>query len=88
MTLLLKLLFVVVVAVLTAILGNFKKTPEQKEKEKNREADNRYIDAINNDSTGYVLPPGTTDKWGETITTETRMESGKTDGVKRSDSPS
>lgn len=88
MTLLMKLLLVVIVAVLTVIINNFKKPAEQKEKEKNREADNRYIDAINNDSTGYELPPGTADKWGDKITTETRMESGQTDGVKRPDGTS
>lgn len=88
MTLLMKLLLVVIVAVLTVIINNFKKPPEQKEKEKNREADNRYIDAINNDSTGYELPSGTSDKWGNEITTSPRMESGQADGAKRPDGSS
>lgn len=66
-------------ALIESILKVFKKTPEEKKDEQIKNGINR----IGSDDPGYRLPPGTADKWGETITTETRMESGKDDGVKR-----
>lgn len=76
---------------LTAIFGalwdvikdKFKKSPEEKAKEKYDEKINQTIDRIESDDPGYRLPVGTADKWGETIATETRLESGADNGTKR-----
>lgn len=66
-------------AMIESIIKVFKKTPEEKKNEQIKNA----IDRVGSDDPGYRLPSGTADKWGETITTETRVESSKADGVKR-----
>ena len=70
-------------AIIDTCLKVFRKSPEEKEREKNSEKINEAIDRIGSDDPGYRLPVGTSDKWGSSITTETRVEPGKTDGTKR-----
>lgn len=72
-------------ALLEAIINACKKSPEKKAKEREREILNKNIDDLNSDRKPYELPVGVTDKWGDEIGTETRVESGKTDDSKRSE---
>jgi hypothetical protein len=70
-------------AIIEALLKVFKKSPEQIARERIDEILNENIERNNSDDPGYRLPSGTSDQWGETITTQTRVEPGKTNGIKR-----
>ena len=75
----------VVGAVLTALLSYFKKPPEQAQKEADDEKNKKYLDAVNNNSDGFELPPeAINDQWGTTIAeVESRVEPSKTDATQR-----
>lgn len=85
MTLLMKLLMVVIVAVLTVVVNNFKRPPEKIQKDEDNAKNKDYIDRVNAGSPGYELPPeAVNDKWGASITEVTpRMESDQADGIER-----
>jgi len=70
-------------AIIDTCLKVFRKSPEEKAKEKYDKKINEAIERIGSDDPGYKLPVGTSDKWGSSITTKTRMEPGQTDGIKR-----
>lgn len=70
-------------AIIDTCLKVLRKSPEEKAKEKYDKKINEAIERIDSDDPGYKLPVGTSDKWGETITTKTRLESGPADGAKR-----
>lgn len=71
-------------AIFDFVANRFKKSPEQIAKERAYEILNKNIDDLNSDRKPYELPVGTADQWGETVTTETRLESSQAGDIKRS----
>lgn len=70
--------------IIKAIWKAFQKPPEVKQAEADIEKVHNNLDAINNNSDGFILPTDAAkDQWGSSITEAgTRMESGKNDGIK------